>query len=39
MGKVYKQYEHKPKLGKNFKKVFVLTSHKFDPFLNTSDSS
>lgn len=34
MGKVHKSYEHKPKTAKNWKKVFVMTTHKFDPFLN-----
>ncbi len=38
MGKVTKQLmAHKPRKEKNWKKVFVMTTHKFDPFLNTSD--
>ena len=27
---------YKPKKAKNFKKAFVVTTTKFDPFLNTS---
>lgn len=36
MGPVYRGLDTKPKKGTNWKKVFVLTSHKIDPFLNTS---
>jgi hypothetical protein len=36
MGKVLRDMTHKPKKAKNFKKVFVVTGQKFDPFLNTS---
>ncbi len=39
MGKVHKELTHKPKKDKNWKKAFVLTTHKFDPFLNQSDWS
>lgn len=37
MGTVKRGLDQKPKKGKNFKKVFVLTNNKIDPFLNTSD--
>lgn len=37
MGKVHRELEHKPKKDKSWKKAFVLTTHKFDPFLNQSD--
>ena len=36
MGKVYRDMSYKPKKAKNFKKAFVVTTTKFDPFLNTS---
>lgn len=35
MGTVYRGMDQKPKKGKNWKKAFVLTNNKIDPFLNT----
>ncbi len=35
MGCVYRGTDGKPKRAKNWKKAFVQTTHKFDPFLNT----
>jgi hypothetical protein len=36
MGEVSRDMQSKPKKAKNFKKAFVVTSQKFDSFLNTS---
>ena len=35
MGTVSRGTDGKPKKSKNWKKAFVQTTHKFDPFLNT----
>lgn len=34
MGKVFRGMDQKPKKAKNWKKVYVMTTHKIDPFLN-----
>jgi hypothetical protein len=35
MGEVYRSNDNKPKKAKNWKKVFAITNHKFDSFLNS----
>jgi hypothetical protein len=35
MGKVYRGADRNPHITKAFKKVFIMTKHKIDPFLNS----